>query len=251
MRARAGAVACAAALLLTACGPNPTGGLRDALERDYPPAPRQALPEAGADRAADVDPVADLARPRWLRDTAERTGIPRRALAAYAGASLRLAETMPQCGLGWNTLAGIGAVESIHGSYLGASADADGLVSPPIIGIALDGSEGVMEILDTDGGELDGDVRWDRAVGPMQFIPTTWADFAQDGNLDGRTDPHQIDDAVLTAAHYLCASGGDLTSDDGWQGALAAYNRSVSYAHDVADLATSYGQGPDTEEPGA
>ncbi len=158
---------------------------------------------------------------------------------------------MPQCGLGWNTLAGIGAVESIHGSYLGASADADGLVSPPIIGIALDGSEGVMEILDTDGGELDGDVRWDRAVGPMQFIPTTWADFAQDGNLDGRTDPHQIDDAVLTAAHYLCASGGDLTSDDGWQGALAAYNRSVSYAHDVADLATSYGQGPDTEEPGA
>ncbi|MFI2489308.1 lytic transglycosylase domain-containing protein [Promicromonospora kroppenstedtii] len=251
MRARAGAVACAAVLLLTACGPNPTGGLRDALERDYPPAPRQALPEAGADRAADVDPVADLARPRWLRDTAERTGIPRRALAAYAGASLRLAETMPQCGLGWNTLAGIGAVESIHGSYLGASADADGLVSPPIIGIALDGSEGVMEILDTDGGELDGDVRWDRAVGPMQFIPTTWADFAQDGNLDGRADPHQIDDAVLTAAHYLCASGGDLTSDDGWQAALAAYNRSVSYAHDVADLATSYGQEPDAGEPGA
>ena len=251
MRARAGAVACAAALLLTACGPDPSGGLRDALERDYPPAPQQGLPEAGADRAADVDPVADLTRPSWLRDTAERTGIPRRALAAYAGASLRLAETMPQCGLGWNTLAGIGAVESIHGSYLGASADDDGLVSPPIIGIALDGSEGVMEILDTDGGELDGDVRWDRAVGPMQFIPTTWADFAQDGNLDGRADPHQIDDAVLTAAHYLCASGGDLTSDDGWQAALAAYNRSVSYAHDVADLATSYGQEPDAEEPGA
>ncbi|MFD6448499.1 lytic transglycosylase domain-containing protein [Promicromonospora sp. NPDC060204] len=251
MRARAGAVVCAAALLLTACGP---GGrtLPEALELDYPPAPAQQVPGTSAEGGSDAVPVADLADPGWLRDTAERTEIPRRALAAYAGASLRLAETLPECGLGWNTLAGIGAVESIHGSYLGASTDADGLVSPPIIGIALDGSEGVMEILDTDEGELDGDVRWDRAVGPMQFIPTTWGDYAQDGNLDGRADPHQIDDAVLTAAHYLCESGGDLTTDDGWTAALAAYNRSVSYAHDVADLATSYGAEPgDATEPGA
>ncbi|WP_285102037.1 lytic murein transglycosylase [Promicromonospora sp. MEB111] len=255
MRARAGAVVCAAALLLAACSP---GGRTwpEVLERDYPPAPAQRVPvsgENGGSGASGGDgstvPVADLADPEWLRDTAERTGIPRRALAAYAGASLRLAETLPECGLGWNTLAGIGAVESIHGSYLGASTDADGLVSPPIIGIALDGSEGVMEILDTDEGELDGDVRWDRAVGPMQFIPTTWGDHAQDGNLDGRADPHQIDDAVLTAAHYLCESGGDVTTDDGWTAALGAYNRSVSYAHDVADLATSYGAEPDGAEP--
>ncbi|MFI2363685.1 lytic transglycosylase domain-containing protein [Promicromonospora sp. NPDC019610] len=249
MRARAGAVVCAAALLLTACGP----GERtwpESLELDYPPAPAQRVPAtAGSDGSDpgedDAVPVADLADPAWLRDTAKRTGIPRRALAAYAGASLRLAGTLPDCGLGWNTLAGIGAVESIHGSYLGASTDADGLVSPPIIGIALDGSEGVMEILDTDEGELDGDMRWDRAVGPMQFIPTTWGDYAQDGNLDGRSDPHQIDDAVLTAAHYLCESGGDVTTDEGWTAALAAYNRSVSYAHDVADLATSYGAEPE------
>ncbi|MFI8525937.1 lytic transglycosylase domain-containing protein [Promicromonospora sukumoe] len=238
MRARAGVIACAAALLLSACA---TGERTwsEAMDRGYPPAPAQRVPTS-AEEATEAVPVAELAHPRWLAETAERTGIPRRALAAYAGASLRLAETLPQCGIGWNTLAGIGAVESIHGSYLGAGVEDDGVVSPPIIGIALDGSEGVMEILDTDEGELDGDVRWDRAVGPMQFIPTTWGDYAQDGNLDGRTDPHQIDDAVLTAALYLCESGDDVTTDDGWQAALGAYNRSVSYARDVAELATSY-----------
>jgi membrane-bound lytic murein transglycosylase B len=208
---------------------------------DYPPAPQQRVPQAAAGNDADDLPIAELARRSWLRDVSERTEIPLRALTAYAGAALRVAQTEPQCGLGWNTLAGIGAVESIHGSYLGARAADDGEVTPPIIGIPLDGSEGVMAILDTDDGELDGDREWDRAVGPMQFIPTTWERYAQDGNLDGRTDPHQIDDAALTAALYLCRSGGDLTTDDGWTDALAAYNRSVSYAHEVADLAVSYG----------
>jgi membrane-bound lytic murein transglycosylase B len=187
---------------------------------------------------ADAVPISELPRSAWLRDASERTEIPVRVLAAYAGASLRLAQTQPECGLGWNTLAGIGAVESVHGSYLGARADDDGAVHPPIIGIALDGSEGVMAI--ADGGELDGDAEWDRAVGPMQFIPTTWETYAQDGNLDGRADPHHIDDAVLTAARYLCQTGGDVTTDDGWAAALASYNRSVSYAHEVAELAESY-----------
>jgi membrane-bound lytic murein transglycosylase B len=236
-------VAVAVALLLSGCG---LGERTWPLARDFPPAPQQHIPSPVAGAAADVTdgepaPLADLARTEWLRDAAERTQIPARALAAYAGASLRLARTEPECGLGWNTLAGIGAVESLHGSYLGARTGSDGLVSPPIIGIPLDGSEGVMEILDTDDGELDEDPEWDRAVGPMQFIPTTWATYAQDGNLDGRTDPHQIDDAVLTAALYLCRSGGDVTTDDGWTDALASYNRSVSYAHEVADLAESYG----------
>lgn len=54
----------------------------------------------------------------------------------------------------------------------------------------------------------------------------------------------RTDDAALTAAHYLCESGGDVTSDDGWTTALAVYNRSVSYANDVADLAGSYAERP-------
>lgn len=232
-------------LLLAGCSPS-GGTWPGALERDFPPAPRQQVPESAVElvTVADPVPISELPRSAWLRDASERTEIPVRVLAAYAGASLRLAQTQPECGLGWNTLAGIGAVESVHGSYLGARAEADGAVSPPIIGIPLDGSEGVMAIADTDDGELDGDAEWDRAVGPMQFIPTTWDTYAQDGNLDGRADPHQIDDAVLTAALYLCQTGGDVTTDDGWTAALSTYNRSVSYAHEVADLAESYGDEP-------
>jgi len=236
-------------LLLAGCGPA-DGAWRGALERDFPPAPRQQVPESAAelDTTADPVPISELPRSAWLRDTSERTEIPVRVLAAYAGASLRLAQLEPECGLGWNTLAGIGAVESVHGSYLGARAADDGAVYPPIIGIPLDGSEGVMAIVDTDDGTLDGDTQWDRAVGPMQFIPTTWDSYAQDGNLDGRADPHQIDDAVLTAALYLCQTGGDVTTDDGWTAALATYNRSVSYAHEVAELAESYGGEPGRDE---
>ena len=230
-------------LLLAGCGPSGADwpGLSG---RELPPAPHQQVPEAATARGTEPVPIAELARSAWLRDASERTGIPVRVLAAYAGASLRLAQLQPECGIGWNTLAGIGAVESVHGSYLGASADAEGAVHPPIIGIPLDGSEGIREILDTDDGALDGDAEYDRAVGPMQFIPTTWETYAQDGNLDGRADPHQIDDAALTAAWYLCRAGGDVTTDDGWTAALTTYNRSVSYAHEVAELAESYAGEP-------
>ncbi|GGM38360.1 lytic transglycosylase domain-containing protein [Promicromonospora citrea] len=242
MRGTARAAVLAAALVLTGCAAAERGAPSGPLAELGPPtAPRHDLPVAAVDPAdADAVPVAELPDPAWLRETAERTGIPRRALAAYAGAALRTSWTEPGCGLGWNALAGIGAVESVHGSYLGARAGADGIVHPPIIGIPLDGSDGVMEILDTDGGELDGDDRFDRAVGPLQFIPTTWGRHARDGDLDGRTDPHQIDDAALTAAGYLCSAGGDVTTDEGWADALTTYNRSLSYAHDVTDLAVSY-----------
>ena len=92
----------------------------------------------------------------------------------------------------------------------------------------------------TDGGTLDGDTEWDRAVGPMQFIPATWALYAQDGSRSGSSDPHQYDDAALTAAVYLCESGGDLTSDEGWVDAVVAYNQSVEYVNDVAAHAQDY-----------
>lgn len=256
MTARIWAAALATVLLLAGCGLSGEAGQGPAepepAVRGLPPAPHQQVPEPSDAPGADQVPIARLARSAWLRDASERTGIPPRVLAAYAGASLRLTELEPGCGLGWNTLAGIGAVESVHGSYLGASADADGAVRPPIIGIPLDGSEGIKEILDTDDGELDGDREWDRAVGPMQFIPTTWNRYAQDGNVDGETDPHQIDDAALTAGLYLCRAGGDLTSDDGWTTALTTYNESVTYAQEVAELAESYlgESGPDAAAAG-
>lgn len=213
----------------------------------YPGAPEQQLPRsAGEDEAAEEgapgedDPVAELPAESWVVDAAERTGIPQRSVYAYAGAALDTAETRPDCGIGWNTLAGIGQVESVHGQFEGSTISAYGDVSPPITGVALDGSEGVLEIPDTDDGELDGDEEWDRAAGPMQFIPQTWQRYAADGNMDGEADVHNIDDAALSAASYLCEEGGDLTSDRGWNSAVGTYNQSVPYANDVADHAEEY-----------
>ncbi|GAA1101581.1 lytic transglycosylase domain-containing protein [Nesterenkonia jeotgali] len=233
-------LAVCAALVLSGCAEP-----RQEPAPDYPSAPDQRLPEAAAPAAEPEPgqpwaPIAELADEAWLEAVSERTGIPPRALAAYTGAALLVSETRPECGLGWNTLAGIGQVESQHGTYAGAQVESDGQVSPAIIGLPLDGAPGLAEIPDTDGGTLDGDPEWDRAVGPMQFIPATWALYAQDGSRSGVSDPHQFDDAALTAAVYLCESGGDLTSDEGWVAAVVAYNQSAVYVNDVAGHAQDY-----------
>lgn len=229
------------ALVLTGCS---SKGADSQLTPDagYPDAPEQHVPVAVAVDGPEITdtPIAQLPDPEWVGATAAELGIPARALAAYAGASIRLSVTSPDCGLGWNTLAGIGEVESMHGSYGGSALDGDGLVDPPIIGIPLDGGPGVMEIPDTDNGELDGDNEWDRAVGPMQFIPETWDWIGQDGNMDGVADPQNIDDAALSAADMLCRTSGETVTDTGWNEAVTTYNRSVQYARDVAGHATRY-----------
>jgi membrane-bound lytic murein transglycosylase B len=117
---------------------------------------------------------------------------------------------------------------------------ADGATRPSIIGPPLDGSPGVREILDTDGGRLDGDTTFDRAVGPMQFLPGTWARYGADGNGDGARDPNQLDDAALAAAAYLCADGRDTASGEGWWAGVLTYNRSVDYARLVWAAADRY-----------
>ncbi len=218
-------------------------------ELGYPSAPPQAHPPAASDAPEDVTavPLAELADPEWTAEMSGAAGIPERALIAYAGAAVHLSQTRPECGLGWNTLAGIGQVESVHGQYGASSVADDGAVDPPVIGVALDGSEGLMAIPDTDDGELDGDTEWDRAVGPMQFIPTTWDQYGQDANQDGQADVHQYDDAALSAGVYLCESGEDLTSDFGWNDAVTAYNQSVEYANSVAQRAAEYAQHQEAE----
>lgn len=185
-------------------------------------------------------PVAELADPDWLARTAESGAIPARAMAAYAGAALATAETHPGCRLGWNTLAAIGYVESEHGTIGGSAIAADGIASPPIIGKALDGGKGVARVPDTDEGVLDHDTTWDRAVGPMQLIPATWAAHARDGNRDGIADLHNIDDAALTGAAYLCDTGGDLTIAQNWISAISAYNPGATYNKAVVDAARRY-----------
>ncbi|MCS5722510.1 lytic murein transglycosylase [Herbiconiux sp. CPCC 203407] len=182
--------------------------------------------------------IADLVDPAWAESTAVATGIPLRALAGYAGASLALAADDPGCGLGWNTLAALGAVESGHGTHGGSTITTDGSTVPPILGPSLDGAV-YDRIDDTDGGRLDGDPTGDRAAGPLQFIPGTWAEWGVDGDGDGLADPQRIDDAALAAGRYLCHYG-DLADPTTWRTAVFAYNHVETYVDLIAATANDY-----------
>ncbi|MBD1591951.1 lytic transglycosylase domain-containing protein [Arthrobacter sp. S1_S22] len=191
---------------------------------------------SGMTTAVNVTRNPDAA---WVFRAAGQTGIPERALRAYVAAAVSVNAAAPACGIGWNTLAAVGFVETAHGTYGGGSLTASGQGSRPVMGPVLNGA-GFAAIADTDAGLLDGDARWDRAVGPMQFIPSTWKLVGRDGNGDGTADPFNIDDAALSAATYLCAGGRDLTTADGWTDAIYAYNQSDAYIRKVRDQATAY-----------
>ncbi|MBM7775678.1 membrane-bound lytic murein transglycosylase B [Actinokineospora baliensis] len=197
-----------------------------------------AVPPAGQGHQG-VQNGPEALRP-WAERLGRTTGIPARALMAYGNAELAVRTDSPRCGLSWATLAAIGRVESDHGRFGDATLGADGRPSVPIIGVPLDGSEGVRAIGDTDGGRYDGDATVDRAVGPMQFIPSTWRTWTSDGNGDGVGDPQQIDDAAFAAARYLCADGRDMTSAKGWWQGVFSYNNSVAYGQKVYGLADHY-----------
>jgi Transglycosylase SLT domain len=172
-------------------------------------------------------------------------GIPARAVQAYQAAAVAAG-----CGIPWTLVAAIGRVESDHGRFAGATLLADGRSDPPIVGIPLDGRPGVAAIKDTDGGRWDGDRSYDRAVGPMQFIPGTWATFGVDGDGNGKTDPFDIDDAAASAAKYLCKAGGDLSNEAGQRNAVYSYNRSTAYVDNVLALAALYaGHAPVDDSP--
>lgn len=177
----------------------------------------------------------------WAERVGPATDIPVRTLIAYVNADLATRAENPGCNLTWATLAGIGRVESHHGHFRGTRVTEQGTLTKPIIGVPLDGSPGVQAISDTDGGRLDGDLRWDRAVGSMQFLPTTWSKWAKRASGDGAPpDPQNVDDAALTAARYLCASGGDLATGEGWWKAVFTYNKSLQYGRDVYSGADAY-----------
>ena len=204
------------------------------VEGGFEPA-EETAPGEGSGAVVSTMPLVD---PEWTSRTAAATGIPERALAAYASAHVAIAAEEPECGLDWTTIAAIGAIESGHGSHGSTFLDDDGNAQPPIIGRALDGN-GVAKIADTDDGLLDGDATWDRAVGPMQFIPSTWDRWASDANGDGFADPNQIDDASLATARYLCASG-PMSSPEGWRAGVYSYNHDNDYVDKVATVANGF-----------
>lgn len=146
-------------------------------------------------------------------------------------------EAAQQCpGLPWTIIAGIGKVESNHGRYGGATIGPDGTTNPPLIGIPLNGTNGTATIRDTDNGRLDNDTIWDRAVGPFQFIPSSWAIFGVDGNGDGTVSPHNVFDAVPAAVRHLCPNG-QVTDIEG---AIFSYNHSNQYVRDVLEWSSAY-----------
>jgi membrane-bound lytic murein transglycosylase B len=97
-------------------------------------------------------------------------------------------------------------------------------------------------IADTDHGTIDGDQAFDRAVGPMQFIPSTWEKYKVDADNSGVADPQNINDSALTAGIYLCQHGRDLSRPADWYAAVFSYNAVQPYAEKVFDTANQYGQ---------
>jgi membrane-bound lytic murein transglycosylase B len=201
-------------------------------------APATDAPVPADDPGAGISQLVD---PDWAASTAAATGIPERALLAYAGAAILKADAMSSCGLSWNTIAAIGAMESDHGRHDGSVVADDGTVSPAIYGIPLDGVE-TANIPDSDGGEIDGDAEVDRAVGPMQLIPQTWRNWHTDGNADGVEDPQNLDDAVMATVNYLCRASTHLETESGWRAAVLAYNQSEDYVVGVARTAIGYAE---------
>jgi hypothetical protein len=165
-------------------------------------------------------------------------------LQAYRTAALLVSS---DCHLPVSLLAAIGQVES--GNLQGRSLDARHRVVPRVRGPVLDGHH-FARVPDTDGGVLDGDRTWDRAVGPMQFLPATWIAYAVDLDGDGRLDPQDVEDAAGSAAVYLCQSGGDLGEPASLRKAVLTYNRSRAYLRLVLAWMAAYDDAGLTEGSG-
>jgi membrane-bound lytic murein transglycosylase B len=198
--------------------------------------PRPILPSGGS---SSNPPVTVGGRPAdtlaaWAQRLS-RLGIPKVALQAYGYAELVAGRTQPACKLSWTMLAGIGSVESNHGRHGGAKLLESGLSDPKVLGIPLDGTT-TERIADTDGGAIDGNATYDQAVGPMQFIPATWAAYGMGGDI---RDPH---DAVLGAANYLHANG----APGNYAGAVHHYNPSSLYVNSVLRYARAIRRDPST-----
>jgi hypothetical protein len=171
-----------------------------------------------------------------------RNGIPTAALKAYSRAQQVLAQVDPGCHLPWTLVAAIGRVESNHGRFGGNALNSQGVAVPGIYGPRLDGVN-TAKITDTDAGAFDDDGAFDRAVGPMQFIPGTWRAMGVDGDGDGVRNPQDIDDAAMSTAVYLCSGKTDLSNASDLNAAVLRYNHSQQYVDLVVSIAKAYAGG--------
>ncbi|MBV9060701.1 MAG: hypothetical protein JOZ09_16335 [Pseudonocardiales bacterium] len=236
--------------------PPPSAGITPPTMTAAQSAPTQVPQVAAAPPPAAVAPQAMPGQGSHAAVAAKQTGIvvtshlpagplgiPGVMLDAYQRSARLLAASQPGCHLSWSVLAGIGRIESGHAS--GGRVDAGGDTLGPILGARLDGSPGIAAIPDTDHGALDGDTVWDRAVGPMQFIPSSWRQW-------GVGNPNNIYDSTLAAGRYLCAGGADLSDTAQLESAVYRYNHSASYVAIVLQWANGYLTGviPQPSAPG-
>lgn len=208
---------------------------------------------AAVDAEAAAQPAVGRARVTFEEERALATvddlGFPLVALSAYYEAATSMTEEDPACAVQWWAVAGIAQVEGHHGTYGGGALDPMGDATERIIGIPLDGTNNTRVVTDSDGGALDGDPVYDRAVGPMQFIPQTWAHFASDGNGDDLATPFNLYDATLATARYLCRASRGLDTDPGLRVAYFSYNHSEPYVDLVLAYARSYAGALDLSRP--
>jgi hypothetical protein len=235
--------ACLVLVAASAATPGVPVDAPGARERDRPSAGNRLVPR-GMDIVRELPDVHQAASSVENLDgsgpvipTVFTGDIPATVLDSYRHARDLIDKARPGCHLPLELLEAIGKVETNHARY--GLVDAKGTALQPILGPILDGN-GFAVIPDTDGGRLDGDPAWDRAVGSMQFLPSTWAVWSADGNGDHRTDPDNVYDASLTAARYLCAADRDLGTPEGLSEAIFSYNHSTSYRNLVLAWMSTY-----------
>ncbi|BBL79802.1 hypothetical protein RxyAA322_16560 [Rubrobacter xylanophilus] len=125
--------------------------------------------------------------------------IPSNYLEAYRDAA-------DEYGLNWAILAAIGMIESGHGG----GREYTCVAGPP--------------------------TAYGSAVGPMQFLRSTWKAYGVDADGDGSRDVCFYRDAIFGAANYLVHSG----APGDYYRALYAYNNSDEYVRQVLALAEAY-----------
>jgi membrane-bound lytic murein transglycosylase B len=186
-----------------------------------------------------AEPALSAPPPPMIVNAPGALGIPRIALAAYRNAEQKMAVAEPGCGISWNLLAGIGRIESGHAG--GGAVDASGTAVQPIYGPALDGTLPGNEVIISSS--VGNRVTYARAMGPMQFLPGTWARYASDGDGDGVADPQNLFDSTLAAARYLCSGGLNLRDSSQVMASILRYNNSMPYAQNVLGWAAAYATG--------
>lgn len=221
----------AAAALLAVSGADSAPSIPAAVTAPSPAQVAAPAPVAAAPAPPPVRHVPVPPKPEAVQLPPGPLGIPGAAYGAYQQAADRMALEAPGCGIEWNLVAAVGRIESGHAD--GGNVDAAGLTLTPIEGPLLDGTLPGNAVIRSGAG-------FARALGPMQFLPTTWALFGGDASGDGRADVNNLRDAAYGAARYLCSSASGLAAEPGQRVAVFAYNASNAYVDNVVAWSRAY-----------